>query len=533
MLSCRGDLICWTDVGGSDYGQVRCKQGSVETSYTLQDYSIALATGADAVTDVCWLSLHGLVSCSQGTLHGSATQIGLGVTYGAQVFTSLTTYFAGGSETVVAFGSGNTLASGPYSTCESKPGRAYVCYASYIDGNDSISSQSFNFDSGTVSIGAAAFLSIHDGTLTSSGLPICGDQPCTFVNDDTGVLPVPVNTQSVASVRFGRGAACALYDDGTTACWGSVSIPTLSGVSDICVYDGGMCGVSGTSIECTGVNAFVDTYFAFPTSCTAADLPWNGICITCPSGSDIQQGTCTACPPHYYRSFSMASCTLCGPGSLTNNVTCTACGPAYDSNCKPCGRGSQSFYGTCSSCTLGTFRDTQTSCSTCLSGSLPSADATTCTRCPPPYALLYSSTAKTYADGTCTLAPDGYFAYGASWTLCDPGAIRTGLQPQCSTCPPGAINNASHTFCDPCPDGFVRNTGPMCYSCPSGLIPNSETSGCVKNNHRSIAPFRYAGFAIGGAGVLTTALFYKDAKPIVRYGVLIVSLLILVLCALL
>ncbi len=528
MLSCRGDTICWTDVGGSDYGQVRCRVGANETSYTLQDYAISLQVGYD----VCWLSVHGVVSCSGGTLEGSATQIGVGETYAAQVFTSLTTYSEDNSVTVPFSG---TLAAGPYTVCQANSLAGFTCYAldtTLVD--NSFSSYSFNFNSGTVVLGAAAFLSIHDGTLSVTGLPVCGTDPCTSLTDDTGIFTLPPQTTSVASVARGVGSACALYDDGSTACWGSVTLETLTDVSDICIYNGGMCGITADTIECNGSNAFVDTYFAFVTSCSSDEILWNGICIACPLGSGIVDGVCTECAPSYYRSETMTSCSLCGTGSLTNGITCTSCATlvVYDSLCVACGPGSQSYGGTCTSCTAGTFRDTEASCSTCPPGSLPSADATTCSRCDPPYALLYATTDTTFAEGTCTLSPPGYYVYGASWTLCEPGTTRTGVQPQCVTCPPGTIHNESHTFCEACPDGKVRNTGGLCYACPSSLIPNAEKSGCVKITHLSSKPYRYAGFAVGGFGVLTTVLFYQHAPDIVRLSVLTASILILVFCAL-
>ena len=522
MLSCRGDTICWSD-GGGQFGQVRCRQGLEETSYSMNDYIIALGTGYDT----CWLTMHGMASCTNDTLQGSATQIGVGETYAAQVFTSLTTYSIFSS--TVAFN--GTLSAGPYTVCESNSQTGYTCYATdsqLVD--NSFSSYSFAFDAGTVTLGAAMFLSIHDSTLSATGLPVCGSAPCTSLTDDTGLFTLPATT-SVESVVMGTQTACALYSDGTTACWGT-SIPTLTGVSDICVFNGGMCGISGNTLECTGSNNFSATYFRYPTTCSSAEILWNGICIECSSVSGIVDGVCTPCEPDYYRSGT--SCTLCGVGSKTNGVTCTACSPLtnYDATCTECGPGSQSFAGTCSSCTLGTFRNSETSCSTCPPGSLPSVNATTCLRCADPYALLYSTSANTFADGTCTRSPPGYYVYGASWTLCEPGTTRTGVQPYCVTCPPGTIHNASHTFCEACPDGTVRNTGGSCFSCPSGLVANAARSGCVKHNHLSIASFRYAGFAVGGFGILTTALFYTHTKLIVRLSVFTASVLILVFCAL-
>ena len=525
MLACRGDTICWSDIGG-DFGRVRCRTGSSETSYMLRDVPIALAVGED----VCWLSQHGLVSCTGGTLQGSATQIGLGLTYGAQVFTSLTTYYIQSS--TVAFT--GTLATGPYTTCNANSLTGYTCYAydsTLVD--NSFTKHFFEFNGGTLAMGAGAFLAISDGTLTADGLHVCGVSPCTSFTDDAGILPLPsMQTTSVARAVIGNGAACVLYDDSTTFCWGESTVPTLSGVSDICIYNGGMCGLVGNTIECTGPTAFVDSYFAMPAVCNTAEIHWNGICIACAPGSDIQQGVCTACTPGHYRSVDMTSCALCGTGSMTNGMTCTACGPAYDSTCVACGPGSQSYDTTCTSCTAGTYRDTQSSCSICPGGTLPTADAITCARCALPYALLYAPGATTYAQGTCTVAPDGYSVYGMSWTQCDAGTTRTGLQPSCVTCPPGTIHNASHTFCVPCPDGQVRNTGGSCFACPSGLLPNSNMSGCAKHSHFSSTPLRYAGFAIGGFGLLTAALFYGHATPILRVSVLAASILILVFCAL-
>lgn len=525
MLACRGNTICWVDIGG-DFGQVRCRVGSSETLYPLNDTPIDIAVGED----VCWLSQHGLVSCSEGTLRGSATQIGVGVTYGAQVFTSLTIY-ALHSSTVDFTG---TLAAGPYSVCAANSLTGYTCYAldsTLID--NSFTTHSFEFNSGTVAMGAAAFLGIHDGTLTADGLLVCGSGSCTSFTDDAGILPLPsMQTTSVARAVIGTGAACVLYDDATTFCWGSNTPPTVSGVSDICVYNGGMCGITGNTIECIGSNSFVESYFVAPSTCSTAEIRWNGICIACAPASDIRQGVCTTCSSGYYRSTDMTECALCGTGSLTNGITCTACGPAYDPVCAPCGPGSQSYGGACTSCTAGTYRASQSSCSVCPDGYLPTADATTCARCALPYALLYPPGATTYAQGTCTLAPDGFTVYSTSWTQCDPGTIRTGTQPLCVTCPPGTINNASHTFCVPCPEGQVRHTGRSCFSCPSGLVPTSNMSGCVKHAHISLTPFRYAGFAVGGIGLLSAALFYGHTKPVVRVSVLAASILILIFCAL-
>lgn len=496
----------------------------------LRDTIVSLAVGED----ICWLSMHGLVSCTHGTLAGSATQIGVGETYGAQVFASTLTVSASTGVYTAPFG--GTLSAGPYTMCATNDSAGYTCYATDSSlVNNSFSSYSFAFESGRVALGAGAFVSIHDGTLSATGLPVCGNAPCTSFTDDTGILPLPMDIvkTGVSRVGVGNRRACVLYENGTTTCWGSSSIPSLAGVSDICVYDGGMCGLIGDSIECVGSTAFVDTYFAFPTPCDTTEILWDGICIACAPGSDIQQGTCTVCPSSQYRSHAMTSCTLCGVGSKTNGIVCTPCGPAYDANCVPCGAGSQSYNGgACSLCILGTVRDTQASCSTCPPGSLPSADAIACARCQLPYALLYPSGATAYAQGTCTLAPDGFYVYGASWTQCESGTIRTGVQPSCATCPPGTINNASYTFCEACPTSMVRNTGGSCYACPSSLVPNAAMSGCVKDHRLSGAPFRYAGFAVGGVGLLTTALFYTHAPTPVRLSVLTLSIFILVMCAL-
>lgn len=375
-----------------------------------------------------------------------------------------------------------------------------------------------------------------NGQLGGFGLYSCPTNApsCTNLFDDAGILPTPA-LSNVTRVAVGNGMGCAVYNN-LVNCWGagSTTNPSITGlfastnVADVAVFDTGLCiQNSNGTIICSGTTGydFTTNTLYVPNDClpcASYSLAAANTCFPCNVGNDLIFNNtieCVPCPLGYFRGYSETSCTLCPIGSATNYIQsqCLPCPPAFywsNSMCIECPAGSTSINFTqCTACPHLTARPLgQLQCQSCTNLSMPSIDQSFCQSCTLPYYLTYNSlTQFTFADGTCTRCPDGYYVtpFNFSCSLCTYSTIRTGTQPECINCPNGSASDIFHTICEPCVQGTVRaNTDPECYVCPSGLAPQNKTICVPYQQSPIINPIRAVAYTVGAA-IIAFALLFK------------------------
>ncbi len=81
-------------------------------------------------------------------------------------------------------------------------------------------------------------------------------------------------------------------------------------------------------------------------------------------------------------------------------------------------------------------------------------------------------------DGTCTRAPDGYYAEGSELKICPAGTYRFGNYTECLTCPAGSISAEGSANCTRCPDGQITEDGVTCNTCPAGTYKYGQYTTC-------------------------------------------------------
>lgn len=143
----------------------------------------------------------------------------------------------------------------------------------------------------------------------------------------------------------------------------------------------------------------------------------------------------------------------------------------------PCGPGNYSSPLGCFPCAPGTVQPlpNQPSCSICLAGSAPNADASACEPC----------TAGTFtsADGAvqCDSCPAGFFQDREGQTTCDPcsaGSFSRPAADRCTPCDPGFVSGDVAGICQPCAAGsFAEGLGNAdCAPCEPGTASSGSGS---------------------------------------------------------
>jgi hypothetical protein len=204
-------------------------------------------------------------------------------------------------------------------------------------------------------------------------------------------------------------------------------------------------------------------------------------CVPCP-GSSVPSASgsnsvCTSCLPGF-QPTSSGGCSSCGVGAWSQggNAACT-CVPGFvsasaDQGCIKCIR-----YDVSSA-------TGSTSCTTCPTLLVPSANHTSCDKCP---AGTYVSPSYV-SDYSCRDCGVGFYSPSPGMTSCVACPAETytnrSASSSCTPCPAGTSNRgatgqSSVTSCIPCSPGtYGANAGSTCAACPSGTF--SQAAGTTE-----------------------------------------------------
>ena len=296
----------------------------------------------------------------------------------------------------------------------------------------------------------------------------------TFVHIDSSSF---ISSESPrGAVNVGRNVALLIHE----ATFDS-SLAVACTESDVCTPLEEQDSVPGRDIVATGsrlLKLLDVSYGARVPSVTIAPDKSIATCgeNPCPAGFGCQETTfnglvttlsCVPCPSGQH-STDGVSCLSCIPGSgpSTNRTTCEPCAAQYYSSC-----------------------DTDSECVECPSPGVVSDDHTACSS--PTTSFRCSAGLFCPADVLCRRArdcvacPPGSFSTAGSQCIsCSSGVgrVANANQTGCVHCVPGTAASADHSSCLPCGNEQFSNfeTALRCETCQFPRVINSNRTTCTK-----------------------------------------------------